>query len=75
MTIADKIRGMSDEELAQFLVRYAMKQAIETMCACAVSPDEMCVSKEVEEIIKENLDASSVKMDISNTLQWLKRNA
>ena len=54
MTIADKLRGMSDEELAQFLVRYAMKQAIAAMCA--IPPDEMCDSSEIEEIIKENLE-------------------
>ena len=65
MTNADKIRQMTDEELAVFMVVQALMGA--------ASANGISDRQSAEDIVKEVIKSKSAETDIENAKDWLKQ--
>lgn len=65
MTNADKIRQMTDEELATFMVIQALMGAAS---ANGISDRQLA-----KDIVKEVIKSKSAEIDIENAKDWLKQ--
>lgn len=65
MTNGDKIRAMTDEELAVFMIVQALMGA--------ASANGISDRQSAEDIVKEVIKSKSAEIDIENAKDWLKQ--